>query len=428
MGIINSSHFRRSSVFRWVAIGIVLVLIAVVLVPQVELCYQLFAARRALKLREATLAIEHLRRAEQLSPNNSETQFLLGRAFRRLGELDLVRTHLERAWKLGFPEKTVKREEILAMAQAGQLREAEPHLSELLVSPGEDGPEICEAFAKGFYLTYRLGHAFSLLEVWQADFPSDPQPLFMRGMLESLEGNQVKGVESLRRARTLAPTRRDIQNSLADLLVKAHEYQEAEDLLRPLLKGDPDNPVLIVQLGTCLMERGELEQSRELFEQAIRLKPDAPTARLAMGQLELRLGHPELAIGWLEPLAAERPYDPQTRFSLASTLQSFGKSEEAKEHFRFVEQAQKAVARMHNMMDQVKKRSDDVELRHEIGMILMQYESPSEGARWLRSVLELQPKHRPTHAALAEYYRSIGNAKLAQQHLLQAEDDDGANG
>ena len=57
----------------------------------------------------------------------------------------------------------LKREELLTLAQTGQLSKAEPHLPKLLIDAREDGPEICEAFVRGYLDTFRLDRAFELL-------------------------------------------------------------------------------------------------------------------------------------------------------------------------------------------------------------------------------------------------------------------------
>jgi hypothetical protein len=44
-----------------------------------------------------------------------------------------------------------------------------------------------------------------------------------------------------------------------------------------------------------------------------------------------------------------------------------------------------------------------VELRYEIGAILLQYGRPQEGVVWLESVLQIQPDHQRARDALAAH-------------------------
>ena len=161
---------------------------------------QLAVARRALKDRDGDKALSAAREAVRLSPRQGEAHFTLARAFRRQGQLDKVRESLEHAAKLGVPPDRIRREEWLALAQAGQMKEAQPHLSELLINPGDDGPDICEAYANGFFLTYRLDAAEQILDAWEKDFPQDPQPHVFRASMNSKMHNWPTTISHLRKA------------------------------------------------------------------------------------------------------------------------------------------------------------------------------------------------------------------------------------
>jgi Tfp pilus assembly protein PilF len=336
-------------------------------------------------------------------------------------EPDLVRSHLETAWKLGYPTASIRREEWLMMAQNGQLRAAEPHLTELLVNPGDDGTEICEAYVEGFFLAYRISEALGLLEVWQADFPTDPQPHFMRGLFHAHNSNPREAVTSMRRAIELGPDRKDIQSHFAELLMVVEQYDEAAQFFRRLLKSDANNPVLLAGLGRCLLERGELDEGRRTLEKAILADPESHAARTALGKLELKAGRPGAAIECLRPVVEARPFDPEPRLAIATALRETGAADEAKEHLLAVERSLKATDRMRALMDQAKSRPTDTGMRFEIGMILMKNGAPNDGAKWLLSVLDIDPRHHASHDALAEYYRSIGKDKLADEHQRQAD-------
>ena len=72
----------------------------------------------------------------------------------------------------------------------------------------------------------------------------------------------------------------------------------------------------------------------------------------------------------------------------------------------------------------------DVESRYTLGKVYLEYLSEDQGVVWLRSVLHYDAAHRPTHQALAEYFRSKAKedpryAELAEEHSrLAAEADD----
>jgi Tfp pilus assembly protein PilF len=56
------------------------------------------------------------------------------------------------------------------------------------------------------------------------------------------------------------------------------------------------------------------------------------------------------------------------------------------------------------------------QLRYEAGTTFCETVNKEEGRRWLLRALEMDPRHGPTHAALADYYESKGNRDLAVRH------------
>ena len=133
-------------------------------------------AQAHLAARHPELAVLALQPVLQKDPQHAEAHYLLAKAYRRLGEMKQVHNHLASAVRLGYDGKAIVREQWLALAQSGQMREAAPHLPDLLIQQTEDVRNVCEAYVNGFFLTNQFADAFRLLDVWQADFPNDPHP------------------------------------------------------------------------------------------------------------------------------------------------------------------------------------------------------------------------------------------------------------
>lgn len=386
--------------------------------------YRLHQARSALEHRDTEEALAQLQAAERVAPGTAETQFLLARAHRRLGRFDKVREHLARAADLGWPTDQLQREQWLALAQAGQLREAEPHLGRLLTDPRGDGPAICEAFVDGYFATYQFGKAFLILDGWQKDHPDDPQPHAFRGLFREHASAWTEALPHYRRALGLAPYRTDIRLRVAQLLMRTQEYEEAARHFERCLVEDPGNPGVLVGWGKCLNRRGEPDAAREQFLRALEHDPRHFDARLAIGQWEQAAGRNKEALKWLKAVCEERPHDTEARYALARVLQAEGRSEDAKEHFQFVAEARDALASLQSLMEQVRRQPDDYDARHRIGAALLQYDDPAHGVAWLRSVLEIRPDHRPAHELLATYYSERGNKELARRHRQAADRED----
>ncbi len=383
--------------------------------------YRLWRARRALKEREAQQALVYLEAAERLDANRAETHFWMARAYRRLGQYDQVHVHLDRAFELGHSVDQLKREELMTLAQNGQLSKAEPHLPKLLIDGGEDGPEICEAFVRGYLDAFQLDRAFELLDGWQADYPDDPQPHYFRGLFWEHELRFSDAADSFGRALELAPHRIDVRLHLARALRERHRYSEAVEHYRRCLEKKPDEPEALAGWGECLRAEGKLEEAREVFVRLLEKSPDDFHGRLAMGEIELHGGRPQQALRWLRAAAEQRPYDFKARYALAQALDKTGHPQQAREHFKFAAASEQAKLHVQALLSHLADEPNNVTYRYEIGTTLLKYGDPSVGAVWLRSVLDLKPDHRETHAALARYYSGQGDDAQAAKHRRLAQ-------
>jgi len=385
-----------------------------------EVWYRLHCGRNAVQSRDAEAAIQWLLPVLALAPENADTHFWLARAYRRRGEMPQVRRHLEQAATLGFSRMRLQREEWLALAQSGQMHESTPHLSDLLIDPGDDGPDICEAFVNGFFLTCRFHEGLELLDVWQAEFPQDAQPYLFRGRYLSFVGSTQDAAAAYRAALTRAPERSDFQLLLAKKLVELHEFDEASRLLRVILDKSPDNTEALEQWSECLLQQGRMDEVNVVVSRLLQREPQHVRARLTLARSLTFSGKVEDAIALAQAVVDERPYDVQAHYTLGMALRAGRRGTEAVSHFQFVETARTRLQAARRLIETVvTQEPDNVAARYEVGRTLLEYDAPEDGAGWLQSALDFDPRHQPSHAALAEYYTRRGNLQLAEQHRRQ---------
>lgn len=384
---------------------------------------QLAIARRALQDRDADKALDATREAARMTPHNGEVHFTMARAFRRQGQLDKMRDSLERAAKFGVTRNRIQREEWMAMAQAGQLKEARPYLSELLMNPGGDGPEICEAYVKGYFLIYQFPEAFQILDAWEKDYPSDPQPHVFRATASSEVANWNATAKSLRRALELAPNRNDIRIELATTLRILKETDEAAQLLEQARKSQPNNPEVLVGWAQVLRDRGQVDQAQSMLDRVLQEVPKHVVALRLLGEIHSSAGRFTEAIQLLEDCVAIKSKDEKARYALGTALQGVGRASEAKQHFEFVAKTVEANHRLDQLLTAVRIKNDDVAARFEIAEVLRVTGEPQERLLWLRSVIALDPAHKAAHAELAKCYAELGNLEESKKHSRLAEAD-----
>ncbi len=398
---------RGSSVWRTIAggacVAAVLAAAAWLVTPAAMVQWRLRMARRALAARELAQALDWLRAALRADPKRVETYYLLARTHRRRADVVRAAVYLKQYADQGGDPALAERETVLALAQTGQLRQVESQIPQLLIDAGPDGPEICEALVQGYFLNLQIEPALRLLEAWEQDYPADPQPHFMRGFMYQALAQLPEATKAYRQGLERAPGRADMRARLGQSLLAMGQPDEAYGELRRAAADAPDNPEVLVWLARCCFERADVAEARQWVQQALAQSAEHFEARRLLAEIHLAEGRFADAVAVLDPLFRQRPYDPTIRHALGRALRALGRTAEAKLHFDYLAEAEPALHRMEQQVRQVLSNPQDAELRYQIGRTLLRYGSPEDGARWLRTVLEIDPQHQGARQLLAEY-------------------------
>ncbi len=379
----------------------------------------LASAEQATMRRDYSTALAELRAALRIAPKDPAVFLGFCRIYRRLGQLERSQFFLSQAEKWGAYPRRIQQESWLLAAQSGNLREAEPHLGQLLLEAPELAADICEAFVIGYFANLRSAEAQRLLDAWEKDFPQDFQPPFMRGYLLHAMALYPEAVAAYERALALAPENIAIRCRMAESLRELRRYEDAERVLREAPESAREHPELLSVLGDLLFVVGRIEEAEDVVARAAEKSPRSFTVRRLFGQILLAMGKHSEAKEQLEIALQIRPNDPLARNALAQVLVALGEKEAAKLHFDYVAEAAPALRRFDQLMRVAIEEPDNVACRFEAGSILMKYGDPADALRWLQSVLQLDPKHAGSHRLLADYYLARGNWRLAQMHLAQ---------
>ena len=395
-------------------------------------------ARRALDNRNVSDARRFVGLASTLGASRAETEFWLARICRRTGNLTDMKYHLERAEDAGLERLRSEREQMLAMAQMGQLAGIEEKLKDWLASGDRNQREICEAYANGLARTTRFPELENLLNAWQADHPDDPEPHFRRGRIR--EHQRMFSAAEEEYAQAFAKNARFLAaaHSLGRLAIEKKEIDGALEYFR-LCSDVPDHIAADVGIARCLKASGRSDEARELLLAALDASdeawelsyyavgegPDKALAARELGNICLEARDYERAEHWLEFAIRENSRDLLARYAYATLLRQTRRQVEAEKEFERVRVARQALERAGSFHDRIDRRPDDVEARYELGKALLDYESEQKGLYWLQSVLVYDPNHRATHLALADFFDSRSGESahyrdLARRHRAKA--------
>ena len=378
--------------------------------------WQLSLASRAFGRRDYAQSHEHLEQAIRLRPKHAETHFRLARVYRHLDQPSRAAEHLMLAEKFGGNPQHTQREQWLMLAQRGRIRDAAPHLGELLATADEDQREICEAYVRGYLANLRLTEAEHLLTAWTKDFPEDAEAWFLKGSFHKITSNFSEAADAYRRATQLSPGRVETKLQLSEMLVELRQIEENHRVLEECLTVEPDNPAVLMAWARSQQSQGDLEAAQATLQKLLKFQPKDLDAQILSGQIALAQQSYEEAIRLLAGAIVERPHDTSARYALANAFMATGRTAEATPHLDFIAQAQASMSRLEDLVVKAVDEPQNAPLRFEIGSIAWRIGPADDAARWMLSVLELDPHHRGAHQVLAEYYKQIGQSDLALQH------------
>ena len=382
-------------------------------------------ARRAIRNRHPEAALASLTTLDWIGLANGETEFLLARTHRHLGDFDRVRKHIQRARDQDVPVSRLEREQWLTLAQAGQLAEVEPHLQELLIHAGEDGPEILYSFVHGYLINLRFAAAEQLIRVWQQDFPDDPGHYFLSGYMARLQYDYPTALDRYEQGLALAPHRPEARLHKAQLLLNMNRVEQAREEFGKLAAAMPDDHEVALGLASCLIQSGHAEKAKPILERIAGLADHADhfDIRAQLGSIAVAEKDFESAVRWLEPLCEERPYETGPLTLLSQAYRLTGREQAAREMVEKISLATEKKTRLGKLTEECLAKPFDTDLRMEIAVLLDESGLKDESARWLRAIVQIDAQHARAHERLARYYESLEDFKRASLHRQLARDD-----
>lgn len=422
----SSEKSRPSSSRLWWLIALLLVVLNILAWQRKSIAGwvgRLAMARASQDHREA--ANRYLGLADRISHDVPEVALASARLHRRQGDMVGFGRQLRRAQYLGIPAELADRERVLAAAQSGQMSVAGPRLLSLLETAGGDAAEICEAYAKGYMRTRDFQAALTLLDGWATDFPKDARPHAWIGQIQAELRATEAAEAAFRRALELDPTNASAALGLGQLLVDLKRHADAAPLFRIAIADPAVGAAAAVGLANCLQTQSQVDAAAEVLNSALLRFPGDYRLLVEQANLEIEQGRFAEAEAALKPEIDAKSRRREIRYAYAMALRGLGKTDEATQHFDYAAEAANQTAVANRRVGEVVADPDNAELRYEIGETQLRYGNIEDGLMWLQSVLDIDPNHRPTHGALAEYYESevFRNPRmiaLAQRHRLLA--------
>jgi len=169
---------------------------------------------------------------------------------------------------------------------------------------------------------------------YEAGHELDPSTTSMLGLFEALDAAGRRGEAVLRLETWSAANPDDIeaQRKLALWYLPTRQLDKAKALHERLLRGAPNDPVLLSNLARLYQLEGD-PRALNFAERAVAAKPDWPVALDTLGWILVTEGDVARGLEYLRE-AISRENNPLTRYHLAQALNEQGRVNEAKVELR----------------------------------------------------------------------------------------------
>lgn len=383
-------------------------------------------ASSALKLQQPETAVRWLRWADFSGLSKLETALLRCQTARRIGDPQAIRSSLDALETLGASPRRIEREQILALAHSGKMREAAPHMSRLLTDLDGDNRDVSCSYIVGFLRAQRYREAGALIDALMKDDPENPFPWYARGRVFALQQLLPKAEADFREALKLSPEWSEPAIELAELLHESHRQRDAMPLFQKLLDQQQFAVRAAVGLADCLKSIGEPQQAAAVLEQARNAGQADAAWWIALGRLHFEEGRFVEAETALQRGLQLQPWADDALFTLAQCQRQLQKDDIAAENFRRVEDFRAALSKLRNLQDQITASPTDELVRMEAAELMLKFQDPQDGVVALQGVLDLNPNNKQAHKLLADYFEQIRPAteqsrQQASRHRQLAE-------
>jgi tetratricopeptide (TPR) repeat protein len=380
---------------------------------------QIAAADRALERQNYQEGWEHLRRALLVRRNDPALRLRAARVCRQSGDFAEAEEQLKRCRALyGSPSDDYQMERLLLNAQTGRLDDVYEKLIAFLDDGAPESPLILEALCQALIQLDIPQAALGFANRWLDLEPDNVQGLYCKAVCVMQVGGAELAVAPLVRALRRDPSRDDIRETLASVLIDTQRFDDAIRECEQVLAHDPENVTVRIDLARAHAGKGEADEARAALDVVLAREPNNPHALLERGRLALAVAEYDEALVWLRKAVAAEPYSVAAATQLLNCLKHIGgREQEARELAAKNERLRNDLQRLDLILrDVLPHKPATPDLCCELGRLFLQTGREDAGTQWLYKALRQDPNCVPAHELLADYWQRNGDRERAEAH------------
>lgn len=225
--------------------------------------------------------------------------------------------------------------------------------------------------------------------------------LLEQARVEASSGNRAGALDTLRRARALAPDSEQVLSAIAHVSLAARAPLPAIDVLEPLTRICPTVGQYHYLLGVALIQAGDLVAAVDALQQAQRLEPDRALTLMALG----------LALNGRKLYSEAEPHLRRSLELQPGNIDAIAALAEAQEGIGNAQEAETLARRVLASSD------THATANFVLGLVLMKQEKYAEARAALLKALTADPESSRAHYQLSLAYARLGDPATSEKHL-----------
>lgn len=370
-----------------------------------------------LSSRQFDLARNQINNLLQADPDNASAMF-------RLARLELAQDHaqsaieaIEATARLGYDTRQIEILRGLVFARAGKHAEALKILVPAYLNHEKPEAEIAEGLARVYLAQFQATQARKAIESWKTASPNDDRPYLFLNEIEDRSGTDAATrIANYKSAIARNPGRFESHEKLANLYLEDNQLDLARDEFNKCLAMKPDHLPSRIGTGTIAVKQGNQAEAETILNEVLRQDPNSIFALSELSQIELQKGSVDKAVAHLKKAVEISPYTSELVYKYAQALKLAGDNNLSRQMLERSNQLKAEEARMDEIRKLLVSEPNNLAVRIEAAIWLINHGHETEGLQWASLVLEKRPGDPQICQFLADYYETRKNFGLANYY------------
>ena len=354
------------------------------------------------------------------NPKNADALFSLARLELAEDHAEAAIQAIEKAESQKYNPRSIEILRGLAFARGGNYAEAQKILVPAFLNGEEPRAEIAEGLTRVYLAQFQATQARKAIEAWKEASPRDDRPYLYLNEIEDRSGTEA----AVRIANYLAAIDRnpglfETHEKLANLYLEDNQLENAKAEFQKCLEMKPGNQSSLIGMGQTLLKQGNQPEAEKVLYDVLKNDPGQIFALAELSQIELQKGNVETAVAQLKKAFEQSPYSSELVYKYAQALKLAGNVDLSRQMVDRSNRLKTEEARMDEIRKLLVKEPNNIEVRMEAAIWLIDHGHEKEGLQWADLVLKQRPGdpklctflttyfEQKKDFGLANYYRSI---------------------